>query len=359
MQKIFEITVKQLNEFFGTKHFVIFRIDDVTTEMKLLYHSGFAGESIQGLRDLSAQRGIFRRVLHSQTPQVVYDLSQTEEELSALATNEELNSMIAVPIFSDQKLWGVLAAFSPETSGFTEEDGKIMSLFGGQIGLLLDFFFVYMQDNLDELLIQVLGSTELISLKIEDKKTVPASEILNAQKRLKQRIRSYVAGLEKEARESRISEPETEDEQIKLPSGDELSIEEVVTIQGNKDEPKAKQKKVLVIDDQAIVTELLVSVLERMNYQSVVASCGREGVEQFEKDEFDLVITDLGMPDISGWEVSKTVKQKNPNIPVVIITGWGVTPDPDEMREAKVDSVIHKPFQIDQLEKIIQDLLQK
>jgi CheY-like chemotaxis protein len=359
MQKIFEITVKQLNEFFGTKHFVIFGIDASTSEMKLHHHTGFAEESIQDLRELNAQRGIFRRIVHSQIPQVVNDISQTEEELSSLATNEGLNSMIAVPIFSHQKMWGVLAGFSPEISGFTKEDGKIMNLFCGQIGQLIEFFFRYMQDSLDELLIQVLGSIELLSLKFEDKKTIPASEIMNAQKRLKERIRSYVAGLEQAAQGSRISEPETEDEQIKLPSGDELNIEEVVTIQGERNKPTAKQKKVLVIDDQAIVTELLVSVLERMNYQSVVASCGREGVEQFEKDEFDLVITDLGMPDISGWEVSKTVKQRNPNVPVVVITGWGVTPDPDKIREAKVDSIIHKPFQIDQLEKIIQDLLEK
>jgi CheY-like chemotaxis protein len=359
MQKILEITVKQLNEFFGTKHFVIFRIDTSTSEMKLHHRTGFAEESIQGLRELSAQQGIFKRVVRSQIPQVVNDISQTEEELSSLATNEGLNSMIAVPIFSDQKLWGVLAGFSPEKSGFTEEDGKIMSLFGGQIGQFLECLYEYMQDNLDELLIQVLGSIELISLRIGDKRTIPASEILNAQKRLKERIRSYMTGLEQASPKSRISEPETKEEQIKLPSGDELSIEEVVTIQGEKNKPTARQKKILVIDDQAIVTELLVSVLERMNYQSVVASCGREGVEQFERGEFDLVITDLGMPDISGWEVSKTVKQKNPNVPVVVITGWGVTPDPDRMREAKVDSVIHKPFQIDQLEKIIQDLLEK
>jgi hypothetical protein len=245
---------------------------------------------------------------------VVNEISQTEEELSSLATNEGLNSMIAVPIFSHQELWGVLVAFSPEKSGFTEEDGKIMSLFGGQIGQLLEYLYEYMQDNLDELLIQVLGSIELLSLKLGDKRAIPASEVVNAQKRLKERIRSYVAGLEQASPRRRTSEPETKDEQIKLPSGDELSIEEVVTIQGEKNKSAAKQKKVLVIDDQAIVTELLVSVLERMNYQSVVASCGREGVEQFEKDEFDLVITDLGMPDISGWEVSKTVKQKNPNV---------------------------------------------
>jgi DNA-binding NtrC family response regulator len=133
----------------------------------------------------------------------------------------------------------------------------------------------------------------------------------------------------------------------------------VVTVQGEKGETASKMKKVLVIDDQAIVTDLLESVLQRMNYQSVVASCGKDGLAAFGKDDFDLVITDLGMPDVSGWDVSKAVKDKKPNVPVVVITGWGVSPDPDRMKDSMVDRVVSKPFQIDQLEKIIKDLLQE
>ena len=131
----------------------------------------------------------------------------------------------------------------------------------------------------------------------------------------------------------------------------------MITIQGEEEKPP-QSKKVLVIDDQPIVTDLLVSVLERMNYKSVVASCGREGVEMFEKEGFDLVLTDLGMPDISGWEVSKSIKQKNPDVPVVVITGWAIDPDPDKVKDSKVDFILNKPFQIDQLEKIIKDLLE-
>ena len=147
-------------------------------------------------------------------------------------------------------------------------------------------------------------------------------------------------------------------EGIKLPSGDELSVEEVITITGDENlTPTAK--RVLVIDDQPIVTDLLVSVLERMDYQAQVASCGKEGLEMFEKDRFDLVITDLGMPDISGWEVSKAVKQKNPDVPVVVITGWGVDPDPNKVKDSKVDLIITKPFQVDQLEKTIRNFVER
>ena len=358
MQKIFEIAVKQLTEYFRIKHVAVFQFGCPGLELILAYCSGFSDESIQKLKELMAEQGIFKRLVDTRIPQIVNDILETEKSLSSLAVGEGLKSMIAVPIFSEEKLWGILTAFSQEKFRFKEEDGKIISLFGGQIGQLSEHFSQYIRDNLDEILVPILGSIEVLNFRYRDRDAIGVSEILNAQNRLKKRILSYVAGLEQGSLEQITTEEKTKEEEIKLPSGDELSIEEVITIQGEEKKPP-KAKRVLVIDDQPIVTDLLVSVLERMNYKSEVASCGRDGVEMFERDRYDLVITDLGMPDISGWEVSKTIKQKNPDVPVIVITGWGIDPDPDKMKDSKVDFIINKPFQIDQLEKIIKDLLEK
>jgi|GEM_PF-1229852 len=361
MQKIFEIVVKQLTEYFRIKHVAVFQFGHPGPELILTYCSGFPEESIQSfqsLRKLMAEQGIFKRLVDTRIPQIVNDILETEKSLSSLAVGEGLKSMISVPIFSEEKLWGILTAFSQEKFRFKEEDGKIISLFGGQIGQLSEHFSQYIRDNLDEILVPILGSIEVLNFRYRDRDAIGVSEILNAQNRLKKRILSYVAGLEQGSLEQITTEEKTKEEEIKLPSGDELSIEEVITIQGEEKKPP-KAKRVLVIDDQPIVTDLLVDVLERMNYKSEVASCGREGVEMFEKNTYDLVITDLGMPDISGWEVSKTIKQKNPDVPVIVITGWGVDPDPDKMKDSKVDFIINKPFQIDQLEKIIKNLLEK
>jgi FixJ family two-component response regulator len=64
------------------------------------------------------------------------------------------------------------------------------------------------------------------------------------------------------------------------------------------------------------------------------------------------------MPDISGWEVAKAVKQKKPETPVVLITGWGVQLDSKEMSKSGVDGVIAKPFSkqalLDQLSRLME-----
>jgi len=358
MQKIFEIIIKQLTEFFRIKHVVIFQIDPSGIGLIIVYSSGFSTESAQCFRDLKAREGVFKRLVDTRISQIINDIPETEKSFASLAEAEKLKSMIAVPVFTDQKLWGILTAFSQEKFRFKEEDARIISLFAGQMGELGKLFSQNLLDNLDELLVQILGSIELLNLRYRNRKAIPVSEILNAQNRLKNRILSYATELEPASSDGITSEDRVKTEEIILPSGDELSIEEVITIQGEKEKPP-KAKKVLVIDDQPIVTDLLVSVLERMDYKSVVGSCGRDGVEMFEKGEFDLVITDLGMPDLSGWEVSKSIKQKNPHVPVIVITGWGIDPDPDKLKDSKVDLVINKPFQIDQLEKIIKDLLEK
>jgi len=358
MQKIFEILVKPLINFFILKHVVIFQLDPLEANLILAYSTGFSPESIRILHDSKGKPDVFKRVAETRIPQMVNDISATEESLSFLKIAEGINSLIAVPVFSKDNLWSILVAFSQEKTEFKEDDAKIMTLFGGQIGELLQLFSSSIQENLDGLLVQILGAFELLKFKYRDRDNIPVSEILDTQEHIKNGILSYLTEGEHKSSNLILVEEKNKKKKLLLPNSNELEIDEVISIQGEK-RKSPKKKKVLVIDDQPIVTDLLVSVLERMNYESVVASCGTEGVEKFEKDNFGLVITDLGMPDLSGWEVSKTIKQNKPDVPVIVVTGWGIDPDPNKMKESKVDFLINKPFQIDQLERIIKDLLEK
>jgi CheY-like chemotaxis protein/putative methionine-R-sulfoxide reductase with GAF domain len=358
MKQILQTAAKQLTEFLGIEHVGIYRFDSSKAELVLDLSWGFCEESARRLIKLQTDRGILGRLIQSRIPQVVNDISQTEEQLSFLTKHDGLTSMIAVPLFSNGKLWGALTAFSREAFKFHPEDARAINLFAGQLAELSDIFARRMSDDTDELLVRLLGSIELMSFKFRDRAMIPLSEILNEQKRMRGRVLTLLTHSEHALPMEVSRQEESSDENIVLPSGDQLNVEEVVTIRGEKNANR-KTKKVLVIDDQPIVTDLLVSVLERMGYQSQVASSGTIGLEIFENDGFDLVITDLGMPDVSGWEVSRAVKTKKPQVPVVVITGWGVDPDPNKMKDSMVDLIIYKPFQIDELEKIIRDFLEK
>ena len=74
--------------------------------------------------------------------------------------------------------------------------------------------------------------------------------------------------------------------------------------------------------------------------------------------EYDLVCTDLGMPGMSGWQVTEEIKQMDKKVPVAVITGWSVQLDEPGMREKGVNFIIQKPFQINQILKLVQEGLE-
>lgn len=121
-----------------------------------------------------------------------------------------------------------------------------------------------------------------------------------------------------------------------------------------------KTYKLLVIDDDEETLAALCDFLRNKNYDIVSASNGQDGLNLIEKEEgeFDLIVTDIVMPDLSGVWVIATVKKKYPDIPAIAITGWGEQPE-TLATEAQADVVLRKPFKLVELDQIITDLLSK
>jgi len=127
-----------------------------------------------------------------------------------------------------------------------------------------------------------------------------------------------------------------------------------------KDEAKpisGKQRKasILVIEDEEDVRRLLSDILIMGGHEVRVVSNGKRGIELFRGKRFDLVFTDLGMPEMSGWQVAKEIKKMDDKTPVALITGWMVQPKRTEMKERGVDLIVNKPFQIDQILRMVQE----
>ena len=111
--------------------------------------------------------------------------------------------------------------------------------------------------------------------------------------------------------------------------------------------PGHRVGSILVIDDETDVRELVADVLTGQGHTIAVAAGGREGLARFETGRYDLVVTDLGMPDINGWEVARAIKSSRSDMPVLLLTGWADAVDPADA--ARVDGIIKKPFDLKQL----------
>ena len=111
--------------------------------------------------------------------------------------------------------------------------------------------------------------------------------------------------------------------------------------------------KLLVIDDSQEILIALDKYLKKKNFDVVTATDGLEGIKllKAEKGGFDLVITDLVMPYVSGVGVISILKKEFPGTPVVAITGWGEHPEALAI-EANADLVLEKPFDLEELETI-------
>jgi len=133
---------------------------------------------------------------------------------------------------------------------------------------------------------------------------------------------------------------------------------------GGKEEVKAdttikigKSLRVLVIDDEETVRSVLGKLLSQANHRVTVAHDGEKGIQLFQEQEFDIVLTDLGMPGMSGWEVCQKVKRIKHTTPVGMITGWGMELSQDKIKEYGLDFILSKPFDFSQVVKVVSETI--
>lgn len=120
---------------------------------------------------------------------------------------------------------------------------------------------------------------------------------------------------------------------------------------GDSAQPKQADKpslRVLCIDDEPLLRELLKEVLSFEKHKVVTADGGQTGLEAFQAaldrgEAFDVVVTDLGMPNIDGRAVAQTVKTNSPATPVIMLTGWGTMLNERGDLPTNVDAILSKP----------------
>ena len=108
--------------------------------------------------------------------------------------------------------------------------------------------------------------------------------------------------------------------------------------------------RVLFVDDEPLLRQLVRSMLENDGHQVTVADGGKSALAEFrqalQRNPFDVVITDLGMPDVDGRKLAQLLKDESPATPVIMLTGWGTLMRADGDLPARVDYVLGKPPRI-------------
>ena len=108
--------------------------------------------------------------------------------------------------------------------------------------------------------------------------------------------------------------------------------------------------RILLVDDEPDVRLALAEMLASEGHTVTPAGSGDEALRRLDSDSsIELVLTDLVMPVMTGWEIAAAVKSRRPTLPVGVITGWGDLPETVAGPRASVDFIIAKPINLDEL----------
>lgn len=102
--------------------------------------------------------------------------------------------------------------------------------------------------------------------------------------------------------------------------------------------------KILVVDDEAVMRNLLLKILEQEGYKIALSNCYKEAIEQLENDDFDIVLSDVKMPEIGGFDLLKEIKSRWPKTAVIMMTAYGDAYTVKEALMLGADEYITKPF---------------
>ena len=135
---------------------------------------------------------------------------------------------------------------------------------------------------------------------------------------------------------------------------------------GNLKKPSSKplptgDEKILFVDDDRAIVDAGKRILEKMGYRVITATGGLDALKIFtsEKDPFDLIITDMTMPDLTGVELAKKIFSINPTASIILCTGYSTTITPDKAKDIGFKDFLLKPVTKHKIAETIRNIIDK
>jgi CheY-like chemotaxis protein len=258
------------------------------------------------------------------------------------------SSSLTVPLWLLGEVVGVLNVESDELDAFTDEDRQVAEIFGRYIAVALH--------TLKLLAVERSETTGQVTSELMSELMPPLDGIVAEASRL-------MEDLKDEAARPRLGGIIQHVDQVKRSLQAQSSVPAVRGLIPEKPDadPALKGKRVLVADDEDIIRETIGDVLSKAGALAVTARDGDEAIAMIRSQRFDLVLSDIKMPNKNGYEVFAAAKESSPGCPVILVTGFGYDPDHALVRASRegLEAILFKPFKVEQLLEAIHKAVTK
>jgi signal transduction histidine kinase/CheY-like chemotaxis protein len=120
--------------------------------------------------------------------------------------------------------------------------------------------------------------------------------------------------------------------------------------------PQPAGLRLLLVDDDHTILDVVAEALQDAGHRVDIFDNGGDAVDAIGRNTYDVVVTDLGMPEITGWDVARAAKLHQPQLPVLVISGWGAQYGEGRLGDTGVDAMLAKPFHLQQLRESVERL---
>jgi CheY-like chemotaxis protein len=320
-------------------HFAIRLLDRKSKKLELVISAGLPPEALQV--DLMAEQegnGISGYVAASGRSYICPDVDRDPRYVTGL---DQAKSSLTVPLHLHDKVIGVFNIESRHRAAFNEDDRQFAEIFGRYVAIALNILDLMIVERVstshkvaDDVCSEVAGPLNDIAM---DANALMDDYIGHDELRHKlQGILDNVGMIRKSLRQAA--------------EGTNTTVLGVSNMKPAED-PILQGAKILVADDEPNIRTTISDILRKYQVEVTTAANGAEAIAHLEDKTFRLVLSDIKMPDKTGYDVFAAARRKDIRLPVILMTGFGYDPNHSIVRASHegLQAVLFKPFKVEQL----------
>jgi YesN/AraC family two-component response regulator len=117
------------------------------------------------------------------------------------------------------------------------------------------------------------------------------------------------------------------------------------------------KKNILIAEDEQIIAEILSNISKLIGYNSIITTNGVEALKFFKENNFDLIITDIHMPEMDGYQLIKEIRKTNKQVPILVLSGFIDNEHISKVLNIGANGYIEKPFTIANIKSILKEFI--